>query len=117
MKMKTPPINGKRRRPNDLPPGTLDKLEDEIGGDFKETLPATGDQFCPSGDGRAADQSSPMTMNIVNIELVTGTGPTMKRVSAAIEMWISIPGRYSSYLSLSWVGASWFRPRGDRAAP
>ena len=45
-----------------------------------------------------------MTRNIVNIELVTWTGPTVKSVSGAIEMWISIPGRYSSFLPLSRIG-------------
>ena len=42
-----------------------------------------------------------MTTNIMNSELVTRTGPTVKSVSGAIAMWISIPGRYSSFLSNS----------------
>ena len=46
-------------------------------------------------------KSSPMTTNIMNRELVTLMGPTVKRVSGAIAMWISIPGRYSSSLPFS----------------
>ncbi len=38
-----------------------------------------------------------MTTNVMSMELVTLTGPTVKRVSGAIAMWISIPGRYSSF--------------------
>ncbi|MCC2628900.1 MAG: hypothetical protein K0S14_2550 [Thermomicrobiales bacterium] len=45
--------------------------------------------------------SSAMTTNVMNSELVTRRGPTVKRVSGAIAMWISIPGRYSSSLSRS----------------
>ena len=76
--------------------GALDEFEKERGGDFEETLPAAGNELALRAIAAPTIKSSPMTTNVMNREFVTLMGPTVKRVSGAIAMWISIRGRYSS---------------------
>ena len=42
-----------------LAAGAFDEIEDELGGDFEEGLPAAGDELGAAGDGRADEEDQP----------------------------------------------------------
>jgi hypothetical protein len=101
MNMKMAPINGKMRRPKLRPPVLSTSSRRKVAATSKRLCQRPGTSLALRAIAAPTISSSPMTTKVMNREFVTLTGPTVKRVSGAIAMWISIRGRYSSCLSIS----------------
>ncbi len=87
MKMKMTGDEREKAATKSLAPCALDEIDEEANQHLQEPLGTTVERLLPCGRWNVNTIStSAITRNMVNIELVTGIGPTLKSSSAAREM-------------------------------